>query len=41
MNFKILMVIDKKNMLGGSTDLDITKVIVEELNKVLPSLNLK
>mgnify|MGYP001317886133 FL=1 len=37
----ISLVIDKKNMLGGSTKNDITKQIVEKLNKELPSLNLK
>ena len=37
----ISLVIDKKNMLGGSTKNDITKQIVEKLNKELPSINLK
>ena len=37
----ISLVIDKKNTLGGNPETDITKVIVEKLNKVLPSLNLK
>ena len=37
----ISLVIDKKHMLGGSTELDITKAIMEQLNKELPSLNLK
>ena len=37
----ISLVIDKKNMLGGSTKYDITKVIVEKLNKELPSLKLE
>jgi len=37
----ISLVIDKKNMLGGNNELDITKVIVEKLDKELPSLNLK
>jgi outer membrane protein len=37
----ISLVIDKKNMLGGSSDLDITKIIAEKLDKELPSLNLK
>ena len=34
-------VIDKKFILGGKTDFDITNIIVEKLNKELPSLNLK
>ena len=37
----ISIVIDKKYMIGGLTEYDITKVIVEKLNKELPSLNLK
>ena len=37
----ISLVIDKKNVLGGSSNYDITKIIVENLNKELPSLNLK
>tara|TARA_Y100000590_G_scaffold28192_2_gene31648 strand:+ start:4232 stop:4756 length:525 start_codon:yes stop_codon:yes gene_type:complete len=37
----ISMVIDKKNVLGGQVDLDITNTIIEKLNKELPSLNLK
>ena len=37
----ISLVIDKKNMLGGKPEYDITKFIVEKLNKELPSLNLK
>ena len=37
----ISLVMDKKNMLGGSTELDITKLIIEKLDKELPSLNLK
>tara|TARA_B100000959_G_scaffold247052_1_gene273026 strand:- start:27 stop:551 length:525 start_codon:yes stop_codon:yes gene_type:complete len=37
----ISLVIDKKNMVGGSTEYDITKIIVEKLNKKLPSLNLQ
>jgi len=32
---------DKKNMIGGLTEYDITQVIVEKLDKELPSLNLK
>ena len=37
----ITLVIDKQNMLGGKPEYDITKFIVEKLNKELPSLNLK
>ena len=37
----ISLVIDKKHMLGGSTELDITKAIMEQLNKELPSISLK
>ena len=37
----ITLVIDKKFMLGGSTEYDITNNVVEKLNKELPSLNLK
>tara|TARA_B100000029_G_scaffold291190_1_gene284795 strand:- start:2188 stop:2712 length:525 start_codon:yes stop_codon:yes gene_type:complete len=37
----ISLVIDKKHMLGGNVEHDITKTIVEKLNKELPSLNLK
>ena len=37
----ISLVVDKKNMLGGNPDIDITNIIVEKLNKELPSLNLK
>jgi outer membrane protein len=37
----ISLVIDKKFTLGGNPENDITKVIVEKLNKELPSLNLK
>ena len=32
---------DKKDVLAGKSDLDITNVIIEKLNKELPSLNLK
>ena len=35
------IVIDKKNVLGGQSELDITGIIVEKLNKELPSINLK
>ena len=37
----ISLVVDKKYILGGTPGHDITKVIVEKLNKDLPSLNLK
>ena len=37
----VSLVIDKKNVLGGNTDIDITNIIVEKLNKELPSLSLK
>ena len=37
----ISLVIDKKDVVLGNTDLDITKIIVDKLNKELPSLNLK
>ena len=37
----ISLVMDKKNMVGGLTEYDITKIIIEKLNKELPSLNLK
>ena len=37
----ITLVIDKKHMLGGSLEYDITNIIVEKLNKELPSLDLK
>jgi len=37
----ISLVVDKKHMLGGNPEYDITKIIVEKLNKELPSLNLK
>jgi outer membrane protein len=37
----ISIVIDKKFVLGGRTDLDITDSIIEKLNKELQSLNLQ
>ena len=37
----ISLVVDKKNIVMGNTDLDITKIIVEKLNKELPSLSIK
>ncbi len=38
---KISLVIDKKYTLGGNPENEITKIIIENLNKELPSLNLK
>jgi len=37
----ISLVIDKQFMLGGMKGFDITSVIIEKLNKEIPSLNLK
>ena len=37
----ISLVIDKKYMVGGLTKYDITKIIVEKLDKELPSLKLQ
>jgi len=37
----ISLVIDKKSTLGGNQETDITKIITEKLDKILPSLNLK
>ena len=37
----ISLIIDKKNILVGNADLNITNVIVEKLNKELPSLSIK
>ena len=37
----ISLVVDKKNIVMGNTDLDITKTIVEKLNKELPLLSIK
>tara|TARA_B110000438_G_C15775844_1_gene634009 strand:- start:636 stop:1160 length:525 start_codon:yes stop_codon:yes gene_type:complete len=37
----VSLVIDKKIILGGAPDNDITKIIVEKINKELPSLDLK
>ena len=36
----ISLVIDKKNMVGGLKEFDITNVIIERLDKELPSVNL-
>ena len=38
---KISIVMDKKNMIGGLKEYDITETIVENLNKEFPSLNLQ
>jgi len=37
----ISLIVDKKNILMGNTDLDITNIIVEKLNKEFPSLKIK
>ena len=37
----ISIVMDKKNMIGGLNEYDITKIIVEKLDKELPSLKLQ
>ena len=37
----ISLVVEKKGTLAGNPEYDITKIIVEKLNKELPSLNLK
>jgi len=37
----ILLILDKKNIIAGNPSLDLTKTIIEILNKELPSLNLK
>ena len=37
----ISLIIDRKNVLMGNTNLDITNIIVEKLNKEFPSLNIK
>ena len=37
----ISLVMDKKNMIGGLTEYDITKIIIEKLDKELPSLKLQ
>ena len=38
---QISLVVDKKNIVMGNAELDITNIIVEKLNKSFPSLNLK
>ncbi len=37
----IAVVMDKKDIIGGKSKLDITNIITEKLDKELPSLNLK
>ena len=37
----ISLIIDRKNVLMGNTNLDITSIIVEKFNKELPSLSIK
>ena len=37
----IYLIVDKKSTLAGKPEVDITKIIIEKLNKELPSLNLK
>ena len=37
----ISLIIDKKHVLMGNTNLDITNIIVKKLNKELPSLSIK
>ena len=37
----ISLIIDRKNVLMGNTNLDITSIIVEKLNKEFPSLSIK
>tara|TARA_B100000029_G_scaffold424409_1_gene432139 strand:- start:1293 stop:1817 length:525 start_codon:yes stop_codon:yes gene_type:complete len=37
----IATILDKKNIVKGKTELDITNLIVKELNQKVPSLNLK
>ena len=37
----ISIVMDKKSMIGGLTEYDITQVVIEKLNKKLPSLKIQ
>ena len=37
----ISIILDKKNIVMGDADLDLTNIIIEELNRELPALNLK
>jgi len=38
---EISLVIDKKNMIGGLNEYDITNLIVDKLNKEFSSINLE
>jgi len=38
---QISIVMDKKSMIGGLSEYDITDIIIERLNKELPSLKLQ
>ena len=37
----ISLIVDKKNILMANTNLDITNIIIEKLNKEFPSLSIK
>ena len=37
----VSMVVDKKSIIAGKNNVDITNIVIEELNKALPSINLK
>ena len=37
----VSIILDKKSIIAGKSDLDVTNVIVEKLNKKLPSLKIK
>ena len=37
----ISLIVDKNNILMGNNDLDLTNIIIEKLNKELPSLSVK
>jgi len=37
----ISVVVDRKNIIGGQTDLDITKIIIKKLNNEISSIDLK
>ena len=37
----ISVVVDRKNIIGGQTDLDITKIIIKKLNTEISSIDLK
>ena len=36
-----LIEVDKKSIIAGKNNVDITNIVIEELNKALPSINLK